>query len=604
MKRTNAILLIAAFSLLFILPVALPSGMVSAQSSGYSIDKVDHQINVLYSGNIAVVDTIHVSGRVADGFMIGLPLKYSASVVEGLAYDENHLFQMNLGVQLGDQIGFYGAEVNFNGNSPSVFTVGFVLSNRVFTEHGQGNFTLDYPAYPSLTQNAGSCDVNLIFPGSPANLTISKTDGATTETSYGKSNLPAYTYSIGTANFQMPTGTLQLVTVNTLNRQVTVDATGAVTSTDSFTITNNSPINLGSFTIGLPVDAKKVVVKDDVGRSLSTSYTTPEDGSEFMANATLSTFLAGNQSTVLKATYNLPSATIKGANYVLENLNLFPDFKYFINQLTFTFTPPEGATIVSPQASSLDSSSTLNRQSFQDTLTITRNGISYLDYNAPQEQNALQLSYEYNPIWTSFRPTFWAALLAIIGCFGLIFVRRRKSKATEPYVSTTERVPAQKTIATGASAQIREADLKTGQHITAETMKDFIDAYEDKKQLTAEIKALDARAQKGKIPRRQYKVQRSAIEFRLEGIEKHLEKTKVMFRSSTGTYADLVRQLDDAEADLGEAEENIRNLEARQSKGEVSMEVYKKNIGDYQKHRDKAESAISGILLRLREKTR
>jgi len=59
-----------------------------------------------------------------------------------------------------------------------------------------------------------------------------------------------------------------------------------------------------------------------------------------------------------------------------------------------------------------------------------------------------------------------------------------------------------------------------------------------------------------------------------------------------------------AETDLAQAEENIKTLESRLNKGEISLEVYKRSIGDYQKQRDKAESAINGILLRLREKIR
>jgi len=55
---------------------------------------------------------------------------------------------------------------------------------------------------------------------------------------------------------------------------------------------------------------------------------------------------------------------------------------------------------------------------------------------------------------------------------------------------------------------------------------------------------------------------------------------------------------------LSEAEENIKRLDTRQSTGEISIEAYKRDIGDYQKQRDKAESAINGILLRLREKIR
>ncbi|MGE5187474.1 MAG: hypothetical protein ACM3JE_00445, partial [Betaproteobacteria bacterium] len=135
-------------------------------------------------------------------------------------------------------------------------------------------------------------------------------------------------------------------------------------------------------------------------------------------------------------------------------------------------------------------------------------------------------------------------------------------------------------------------------------IEEFVDAYEERKQLRNELHSMDVRAQKGKIPRRQYKVQRQAIEIRMEGISKNIERKKAKFRSHTGVYGDLVKQLDLAEEDFAEAEANIKNLEARQSSGEISLETYKRSIGDYQKKRDKAESAINGILLRLREKLR
>ena len=65
--------------------------------------------------------------------MIGMPFTYSADILKAVAYDSNNVYQVNLGVQLGNQSGFYGAEVNFNGKSPSVFTVAFVLSNNLLT---------------------------------------------------------------------------------------------------------------------------------------------------------------------------------------------------------------------------------------------------------------------------------------------------------------------------------------------------------------------------------------------------------------------------------------------------------------------------------------
>ena len=107
--------MIAVSLLLVSLPIVLPSGGVFAQTTGYSITQVDHQVTVMYSGQVVIQDTIHVSGQITNGFLIGMPFTYSADILKAVAYDSNNVYQVNLGVQLGNQSGFYGAEVNFNG---------------------------------------------------------------------------------------------------------------------------------------------------------------------------------------------------------------------------------------------------------------------------------------------------------------------------------------------------------------------------------------------------------------------------------------------------------------------------------------------------------
>jgi hypothetical protein len=601
-KQTFATILIVAFSLLIIGSIALPFGTASAQTS-YTIEKVDQQVQIMYSGHVVILDTIHVSGQVTDGFMIGLPYKYSAAVLKGIAYDDTHVYQLNLGVQLGEQSGFYGATVDFNGNSPSVFTVAFVLSNQLITEQDTSGYTLDFPAYPSLSQAVGTCDVSIIFPSQPTSITITKDDDNIEGDTYTRTNLPAYTYSLASASFQVPAGTLKLTTISNLNRQITIDPTGKVTAADSYRIINNSTSLMSSFVLAIPVEASNIIVKDQFGTAVASLATsTSTSGNVQLANATLSTFLSSGQTTVLVAQYNLPSANLQGDKYVLSDFKLFPEFTYFVNQATIKFSPPEGATIVTPQASTLDSSTTLTRETYQDTLTITKEGLSFVDYLAPQ-QNTIQFAYNYNPIWVSFRPTFWASLLAVAACFTVFFIRRRKPKE-ETYAEKTERLSIYEQEPATTPRQTKGPELKATQTISPETIREFIDAYEDKKQLNTELKSMDAKAQKGKIPRRQYKVQRNAIETRLEGINRNIERTKTIFRNTTGSYADLAKQLDLAEADLIKADENIKNIESRQSKGEITLEAYKKSLKDYQKQRDKAESAINGILLRLREKIR
>ena len=601
-KQTHAVFMIAVSLLLVSLPIVVPSAGVFAQTNGYSITQVDHQVTVMYSGQVVIQDTIHVSGQITDAFLIGMPFTYSAYILKAVAYDSNNIYQVNLGVQLGGRSGFYGAEVNFNGNSPSIFTVAFVLSNNLVTNDSAiGGYMLNFPAYPSLTQSVANCNVTINLPITPASITVTKSDGVVNSENYIAQNLPAYTYSPASAAFVIASGNIELTDINQLNSQITIDPAGKVSALDSYSVINNSTTTMSAFIIDLSKNASNIVVKDESGTVLTTSINSTQINI-LQANATLTTPIASGQSAIITASYNLPSATIQGSQYTLSNFKLFPDFDYYVDHATFTFNPPEGATIITPKLSSLDPSSSLTRNSFQDTLTITRDGISYVDYSLP-ESNTVQLSYNYNPVWVSFRSTLWVSLAAVIGCIGAVVYKKRKPSEKEPIKIRREKLSTPKPT-TVTSEQVKSGETMTSQRITPENLREFTEAYDDKKRLNSEIRSLDTRAQKGKIPRRQYKVQRRSIEIRLETITKNTNRLKEVLRNSGSAYADLVKQLDSAEANLNEADDKLKNLESQQNKGEISIETYKKSIADYQKSKDKAESAINGILLRLREKAR
>ena len=597
--------MIAVSLLLVFLPIAM-TGTVLAQTTGYTITQVDHQIQVLYTGQVVVQDTIQVSGQVTDGFMIGLPAQYSNDILSAVAYDSNSVFQVNLGVQLGSRSGFYGAKVNFNGQTPSVFTIAFVLSNSLIAQKDTGDFTLSFPAYPSLTQDVGSCNVTLTFPSTPRIITITKSDGDVDTENYATQNLPAYTYSIGLATVQVANGTIQLADITQLNRQITIGPTGQVSASDTYTIINNSTYTMANFILDVPASASNVVVKDETGAALSIESSLASTN-VLQENATLVTPSSTGQSTILMADYNLPGATIQGSQYTLSNFKLFPDIKYYVDQASLTFNPPEGAKIITPKLSSLDMSSTLTRNAFQDTLTIIRDGISNLDYSLPQS-NTIQISYTYNPVWVSFMPTLWLSLVAVIGCVGAVIYQNRKPGEKERAVTRKATVSTPKPTSVASTEQVKSGEpgavTPISQRITGESIREFTESYEDKKRLNAELRSLDVRAQKGKIPRRQYKVQRRAIEVRLETISRNTNRMKETLRSSGSAYLDIVKQLDSVEEDLAETENNIKNLEDQQSRGEISIEAYKRTIEGYQKRRDKAESTLNGILLRLREKAR
>lgn len=568
--------MVLAFAVL--LPFSLNTQTVSAQETSYTIQRVDHQVEVMYSGHVVIRDTIRVTGQLTEGFLIGFPHKYGSYVLKGVAYDGNNVFPVSLGVQLGDRSGFYGAKISFPQSVPQVFTVAFILSNSLVSQNPNG-FTLDFPAYPSLVKDAAICQTTLIFPVDVQNITITKDDGAVQTTSYVKDELPAFTYSPATATFSLSAGSLQIININKLNRQVTINPAGDITVSDSYRITNNSTASIDYIKIGFPLNASNIAARDEFGRTLTTD-TLPASNNKHFVNVTLVSPLNSGASTLLSVDYALPSASSGQATRFTLKFDLFPALDCYIDKVTVNFALPEGARFLEPQLSSLDSSLSLIREIFQETLSISREGISSIDYAVPSE-DSVQITYDYNPLWASFRPTLWMWTLAAVGTVLVAVWRRPK-----------------------AAAPLRVATPKVSISLSPEQIRAFNEAYEEKSKLNAELRSLEARAQKGKIPRRRYKVQRKTLEVRIDILSKNIAELKTVFRSAGGIYADLVRQLDIAETELVEIATNMRTIEIRYSRGELPLEEYKKAVADYQRRKEKAETTISGILLRLREEIR
>ena len=99
----------------------------------------------------------------------------------------------------------------------------FVLSSSLLTQQTTNAYTLNFPAYPSLTQNAAICNVTLTLPSTPQSITITKSDGKVNAESYVAQNLPAYTYSPASAAIEIYNGSIQQTDISQLNRQITID---------------------------------------------------------------------------------------------------------------------------------------------------------------------------------------------------------------------------------------------------------------------------------------------------------------------------------------------------------------------------------------------
>lgn len=548
-------------------------GCVKAEGAGdaYTIEWVNHRVEVMYNGYILINDTIKISGAAPSGFLIGFPYKYGSHVLYRVAYnpaDPTQKYSVISNVPLENRIGFYGVKVELPQQGiTNVFTVVFVLSNSLLEQDAQNTnlFTLDFPAYPSLTTKALVCNASVVLPKSAeyVNGTIASFDYAE------NFELPAFTYEPANVTFTLTEEDILLFAVEELRREFRIGGSGEIEVSDQYYIRNLSPKEITFVNVVLPPNASAITAEDEFGRRAETPTLIDAETNRYRVSLVLP--VESGRSTIFVVKYALPkavyikhgeSADLKFAPPAFQHLN------YYIEKVYATFVLPEGAEIVA-----LDFDGNLIREVFQEKVIVSKQGVFFLD------SLTIEIAYKYNPLWLAFRPTLWIWTLAVLGCFIAAILKR--PKAPSPVVMPTVTV-----------------------RLTPEVIKSFVDSYEEKRKTILEIKSLETGVRRGRIPRRRYKVQRKTLEIRLGALSRTLEDLKQQLRAAGGRYADLARQLDVAENEISEAEANIRTIEARYSRGELSLEAYRKLLGDYERRKDDAETRISGILVRLREEMR
>ena len=570
MKKATLAIAMVTFAIMILVSVSFNIKTVQAQDTGnYTINYVNHKIGVLYNGYIFINDTIQITGNASDGFLMGFPYKYGSHILRCVAYNSSDIFPATLNVPLENRVGFYGVEIDFPQGTPQVFTVGFILSNNLLTQSVSNAtlYILDFPAYPSLTKTAAICNVSIDLPKG--------TTYVSGTSNHSKANLPEFTYAPANVTFSLTGDELQLFDVKELKSEVRISGTGEIEGSDSYYITSKSTASISSIEIILPPNASSSSAQDQFGRTMSQPTVTDEKTNRY--KITFASSLESYRSTRFTVKYRLPSnyTTQMGTNNFNVTFPLFRHVNYYIESASVTFVLPEGARISSFETTLTGSAYNVARGVFQETLTIDRRGISYLENVLPSE-NVLRIVYEYNPLWLSFRPTLWMWALAIVGCTVAIVWKRPKAPA-------------------GVAVPV------VGMRLRPEYIKSFIDAHEEKKKIIFDIESLENRVRKGKIPRRRYKVQRKTLETRLSTLSRNLTEFKEKMRAAGGQYVELMQQLEIAETEINEVEANIKSIESRHSRGELSLEAHRKLLSDYQRRKERADTTINGILLRLRE---
>ncbi len=574
MKKITLTSIASALVVVIFFSVALDIGLVVANGD-YEITHVNHKVEVLYNGYIIINDTIEVSGQIADSFLLGFPNKYGPYIIRCVAYDSHDrsvTFPVSLEVPLQHHMGFYGVEVDFSTGSPTVFSVEFLFSSTLLVQDAENatSFTLVFPGLPSLTRTAALCNVSIVLPKSAQYV-----GGSVESFSYSEVNLPAFAYNESALRFYLPDEKIQLFDVTQLKRELKISEFDKISGSDSYFITNKSPKTMNYVQVTLPPNASSPIAEDQFGRTMSKPTLAETNTTRYKIEFTLP--VETGKPTKFTVSYKLPREayvkTLGEANSFELTVSMFQEVNYFIDQASVTFVLPEGAKLLSLKSASSGSSYSIEKSVFQEKVTVTGTNI------VSMEGVGVGVTYEYNSLWSGLGPTLWVWATLLVGLVVVTVWRRPKAPVQVTVPSVT---------------------VKLG----PELIRSFVNSYEEKLKLVGEIDSLERKVQKGRIPRRRYKVQRKTLEARIGTLSRTLEELKERMYSAGGHYSSLIRQLEIAETEMNEVQANVRSIETRHGRGELSLEAYRKLLDEYQRHRGKVAATVDGILLRLREEIR
>jgi hypothetical protein len=389
-----------------------------------------------------------------------------------------------------------------------------------------------------------------VNPNSIAGIKLYDESDAEIDVVYDLSLSTQYYYN----EFQLPTIEIEFTEIE---RKILLDQVGSIYVTNAYRITNRG-FWTSTVEVGFPEDAYDFAVRDEMG----TLEVTTENGK---MTVNLRETVDENETETLYLNYRIPwEKCISQQNGLDYNLHFtfFEEFNSMIGRLTVSITLPKGAEFQS--STPLDPVS-IEKNSFQETLSFAFSDVE------PSEDLSFSINYRQIIFWSSFYPTIWIGILAVAASAVTFFW-----KAPKPSVSPIISVP-------------------------PKALRSFVDTYEEKTRIRAELESLEKRLRKGKIPRRRFKVRKKMLDGRLSTVSRNLSTLSEKIRSAGSKYANMMRQIEVAETNLEGAERDIQRVKKRYRRGEVSKGAYGKLMEEYTSRIEEAEATIDGVLLRLRE---
>jgi len=586
MKTQKFLIIMVALLLLPQLLTSLPKisaePAFSQELSKIKVDSVIHNVELLEGGLIIINDTVTVSSNesIRVDFPIGFPYDFAPYLLKCFATTpQNEVIPVTLDYGLGKP-GFYGVLValtsmgeKFEINStPKNFTVTFIFSGPIVME--DKFITLNFTLFPSLTLNSQTCNTTIIVPTtltfSEASFTYDKLDTVGQKNYYylNSTFLEKFAYNKAKAWLRLRISEkFTYAEIEKLERKIEVDLSGNIDVTDTYYIKNKGSESINRIEFYFPREGYDFVIENTIGLKIS-----DVDEEDIESNELSIPKVGPNETISFLLDYKLNSSTILSkvnSNFKI-NLSIGRMTPLLIRELVILFKAPQGARLELSNSTVLLASN-FRREILHDSVKFV------LNYFTPLDRFQTEITCKLNVFWVSYPYTLIALFSSALILFGAILWRKPSlTPVTAP--TTVPKVT-----------------------VSPKTFRKFVESYEERIKIMSRIERLEEQARKRKISRRQYKVRKTMLENKLSSLTKDIADLKEQIRHSGPRYAEIIRQLEIAEAQLEEAEAGMKRVRNRYRRGEISREAYRRLLDEHERRIEEANVMIQGALLRLRE---
>ncbi|WP_455368607.1 hypothetical protein [[Eubacterium] cellulosolvens] len=429
------------------------------------------------------------------------------------------------------------------------------------------DYVFSFNAYPTIPMWTETCYSAIMFPSTAEfvdwpNETFTEIE-IPGRTSLSSTQSPLESLNDMDISIKFNDPSQELISFESIRRQITITSSGQVISRDIYDITNLGP-QINSITLAKPQNASPVLAFDNAG-SIKDRLQIKTD------------------SIVISPRYNLIQ-TNDSFNFMIEYLmplentikrDEWPDNYQFTTDLAKTEDIIVRQYVVNvslPKEVQIE-----NLSSNPNSTIIQADGNEILQYDfgmlMPGQIKSLTMNYQYPIFLPSISPLGWifSIEMILVGVGAAILMKRPMKMITK---------------------------------IPIEKIKRFVTLQDEKSALRFELEKKGEEIARGAISKHEYRRRRKSIEMRISELNRTLNTLKSELKTLDPRYDQMIRRLDKAEAELEGLRVSENQITTQYRSGRISKDVYESLSKDYGKRMEKARETVDSVIVTMREEAR